>query len=398
MRTKMLLGVLLTLFALSATGFSQTTKSITVEMSYDDNSFRNYKGLSDYITQLNLYLAREYEKDLWAARLYYDGSFSFFAEYTDRFSHYHKIGLAASRSLGENGSALNLGGNVVIKRYQSSYDYTNYVQGTGYVNTKIRPAESLIAQLGYILKYRDYENLPKFAYYEHRLSGRLSWFLPTNTSLIFHARYGLKDYETQTIATVISDSLISGTGHGRGSHRGSSTSVFYSNYETPSTSQFIGSVKVGQSVTSTTGLSVQYLRRINLTNGARYSTVAGEVWTYNTEDDLFDDPYGYEGHEVSAVWTQILPWQTSFKLGYDSYFKNYSVEALDLDGQPLPISENRKDRRYLIWLAVNKSFPKRSLLRNFQTYLDFSYLGNDSNDLYFKYYNSVFTFGTGYSF
>jgi len=107
--------------------------------------------------------------------------------------------------------------------------------------------------VGYLIKYRDYENLPESSYFEHQLFGRFSWVFPTNTSLIFYARYGLKDYETQTLAMVISDSLGSHHGHGRGSGIGNRSSVVYSQYQTPSTSQFIGSIRLGQSVTSTTG-------------------------------------------------------------------------------------------------------------------------------------------------
>ncbi len=396
MRIKMFLIIWFIMAATSSAGFSQLTKSLKIEMSYDDNAFRNYRSLSDYVTQLNLYLARDYERDSWAARLYYDGNFNFFAEYTDRFSHYHRIGVAASHSFGEKSGAFNSGGNLVIKRNKSLYDYTNYVQGSGYVNAKLRPVESVIGQLGYIFKYRDYQNLPEFTHFEHQLFGRLSWFLPTNSSLILYARYGLKDYESQTIATMVTDTLSSNQGMGRGNNVGSRTSVVYSEVQTPSTSQFIGSVKLGQSITSTTGFSVQYLRRLSLTSSARYSTVAGEVWTYSTEDDLFDDPYGYEGHEIGAVWTQLLPWQTTFKLGYDTYIKNYSLEALDLEG--LSLVENRKDTRDLIWFNINKRFSQKSVFRNFQIYVDFYYLNNDSNDPYFNYDNNVFTFGTGVSF
>lgn len=395
MRTKIFTEVLLMALVLSSAGLAQTTKNVTVEMSYDDNSFRNYRGLSDYVTQLSLYLARDYGKDLRGARLFYDGNFNLFAEYSDRFSHYHKIGLAASRSIGEKGNALNLGGNVAIRRYDSVYDYTNYVQASGYLNYKFRPEESIVTRLGYLIKYRDYENLPEFSHYEHQLFGRFSWFLPSNTSLILYGRYGLKDYQSQTIATVVADSLGSNSERGRGHGRGG-TSVVYSEVQTPSTSQFIGSVKVGQSVTPSTGLSVQYLRRINLTNPARYSTIAGEVWTYNTEDDLFDDPYGYEGHEISTALTQMLPWQMIVKLGYDRYIKKYSYEAFDLEG--LSLAEDRDDTRDLIWFSISKRFSQQGAFRNFQIYLDFYYLSNDSNDPYFNYDNNVFTFGSGFSF
>lgn len=391
----LLLGLIL--LGANSAGLSQTTKSVTIEMAYNDNAFRNYQNLSDYVTQLNIYLARDLTTDLWAARLYYDGSLNFFAQYTDRFSHYHKVGFGASRAIGQAGSALNLGANIALNKYRTVYDYTDYVQGTGYVNYKFRPANSVIAQLGYLLKYRDYQNLPEFNHFEHQLFSRVSWFLPTNTSLIFYARYGLKYYDTQTTSTVVTDSLGAIDGKGRGSSRDSGTSrVIYSEYQTPSTSQFIGSIKLGQSVTSTTGLSLKYLRRFRLGTGARYSYDFGELWTYSTEDELFDDPYSYDGQEISTALTQILPWQTTLKLGFDHYIKNYSVEALDLDG--LSLAETREDTREIVWFSATKRFSQKSVFKNFQISADFYYLNNDSNDPYFRYDNSVFTFGTGFSF
>ncbi|NIR52019.1 hypothetical protein GWO43_25715 [candidate division KSB1 bacterium] len=384
------------MMTITTAGYSQFTKSVSVEMVYDDNSFRNYKGLSDYITQVNVYLARDFQSEALVTRLYYDGNVNVFTEYSDRLSHHHKVGAAFSRFLGSKGEALNFGANIRLSRYRDVYDYSNYGQATGYANFKAKPDDAIITQFGYVVKYRDYENLPEFSHFEHQLFGRFSWFLPTSTSLILYTRYGLKDYETQTVVTGARD--MSNIGHGRGGRQGESGGVVISEQEAPSASQFIGSLKFGQSLSSITGLSFQYLRRINLSDAARYSALAGEIWNYNTEDDLFDDPYAYQGHEMSTVLTQLLPWQTRVKMGYDRYIKNYGYEALDLNGEPLLIPEDRRDTRNVVWFNLTKQFSQKSAFRNFELSLDFYYLNNNSNDPYFNYDSSVFTFGTGFSF
>lgn len=389
----LILGILLT-----TSGFGQTTKSVTVQMAYDDNAFHNYQAVTDYITQLNIYLAKDFRKTDWSTRFYYTGNLNFFTEYTDRFSQYHKFGMASSKALGESGAVLNLGGNVAVNRYKELYDYTNYVQSSGYINAKIRPAQSVAFQVGYIVKYRDYENLSEFTHFEHRLYGRASFFLPTKTSVILYSRYGLKDYKSQTMTTVITDTLNTSSGMGRGPGSSTSATVIYSDVQTPSTSQFIGSIKVGQSLTAKTGLSVECLRRISLTNSARYSSATGEVWTYNTEDELYDDPYGYEGHAISTSLTQMLPWRTTVKMGYNYLIKDYAVQAFDLEGESFAAPVNREDTRSYLWLSIDKKFLRKSAFRNVRFFMDFYYMKNDSNDPYYNYDNSVFTFGSGFSF
>lgn len=372
---------------------SQTTSSVSVGVTYDDNAFRNYQEVSDYITQLNFYVAKDYEEVLWNFRLFYDGSLNIFAEYGDRFYHFHKVGVAASRPFGNSGGLFNFGGNVALNRYREPYDYINYVQGFGYANVRFKPSGSLITQFGYTLKYRNYDNLPEFSHFEHQGFGRVSWFLPTKTSLIFYSRIGLKDYESQTVTTT-SDLSEGGMGRGPG-HGRNPGSVVISEYQTPTTSQLIASVKLGQSITTNTGLSIQVLRRLQLEEGARYSYDIGEFFSYSSEDELFDDPYSYEGYEMGTALTQLLPWQVTAKLGYDHLIKNYDYEAINLTGDPLISGEERKDTRDVFWMSLNKSML---WFRNMQFSIDFYYVKNDSNDPYFNYDNSVFTFGTSMSF
>lgn len=374
-------------------GFGQTVKSVAVEVGYDDNAFRNYRSLSDYITQLNLYLARDVQKPHWTARIYYDGRFDIFAENSDRFSHYHKMGLLVTRGFAD--SELNAGGYVALNRNLELYNYTNYFQLSGFANYKVKPGESIIAQLGYIGKYRNYENLPAFNHFEHQVFGRLSWFLPTKTSMIFYARFGLKDYAQQTVSTIVPDS--SGErGHGPGRPGGGS--VVVDEYETPTASQFIASVKLGQSITSTTGVSFEYLRRSKLDDSGRSAYNFDGVWSYSSEDELYDDPYGYESHELSAGITQMLPRQTIVKAGYDYYRKNYSAAALDLTGQTLLGEPLRSYTRRLVWVQLSKRFAQKSRWRNVDFSLGVYHLINHSNDLYFDYTATAVTFGAAVSF
>lgn len=386
-----LFGILVAIACMAATsGFGQTTKQIAVRVAYDDNTFRNYMQEADYTTHMSFYLSRDFMSKKWEHRLFYAGDLSLHKEYSERFSHYHKIGYAAAASPFGKGDVFSLGGNVSLNRRRSEYDYANYAQVLAYGNYKFRPGKGFTTQFGYRMKYRDYENLPELSHFEHQLFGRFSTSLPSRTSLILYGRFGLKDYQSLTTATVATDTVAMGRGHRETTER---TRIIYSEAQQPSASQLITSLKIAQSLTAGTGLSMEYLRRINLGDEARFYYADGQFADFSSEEDIFDDPYSYEGYEIYTTITQILPRQVILKLGYDYLRKDYDVEALDLAGQPLATAALRQDTRKLLWLNM-----KKRVSQSLQFILDFYYLNNNSNDPYFDYNNSFFSIGTEVSF
>ena len=393
-----LMGLVLVLAV--GTASAQWTKSLGVNTSYDANAFRNYQGMSDYATRFSWYLAKDGGGETWQSRFFYRGSFILFAQYDERNYHAHRGGLALSRRLGENGDVLNFGLNAGLRANGELYDYYNFKEVSAYGNVKWYAGVASIVQLGYKLRARSYDNLPELTYAEHTLFGRYTHFLPTKTTVMLEANLGRKQYrQTLTQSGTFPGSEDGGYGRHRGGmgHMGRGLGDMHADTGTQAAvSQLVAQLRLAQSLTSTTGLSVDLLLRRNPGDGIRY--LAGQVSGYTTEDELFDDRYGYESEELAGTLTQLLPWNLTLKAGFEARWKDYvNRPALDLNGEPLPTGELRRDRQVFGWLTLSKSFDLHH-----NRYLDFiatfDWVDNRSNDPYYAYRGSVVSVGVSTSF
>ncbi|MFQ5769807.1 MAG: hypothetical protein ACE5HX_04690 [bacterium] len=375
--------------------FAQWTKSFAVNTSYDDNAFRNYAGLSDYATQISAYLAKDFGEENWQSRWFYRGSFDIFAQYDERNYHYHQVGAAWSRLLNDRENTLNLGINGKLRSNRSAYDYYNFTEAAGYGNFKFKFGYSTAVNLGYKIRSRWYSNIPDLSYIEHDFFVRYTHFFATRTTFMIAGEYGRKQYQEQ----ITEDNLAQWNMDDYGSHRGGMGHMWnggwFNNINStsvkPSVGQWLGQIRLAQSLTSSTGLSTDFMLRSNPGDGVRY--LAGQVSGYTTEDELFDDPYGYESEEFGATLTQLLPWELTFKAGVESKWKDYDNRpALDLNGETLPSGELREDRQVVTWLRLSKSF---NLLEGKSANLiaEFYWMDNQSNDLYYDFQVTLLSLG-----
>ena len=409
MRYLILIAILFAGFA-SAPTFGQWTRSISVNTSYDNNAFRNYAALPDFVTGLSGYLAKDSRSEKWQSRLYYRGSFNFFAEYDARNYHYHHVGAAFSRVLNKRGNALNLGLNASLRVNSEIYNYYNLKEISGYGNVKLNINPSSITNLGYRLRGRWYSNLPELNYSEHYFLARYTHFFRSKTTLIFEGNYGRKIYRKQITDDIIvpgnGPDDMNGYGHhqggmghfGRAGNMGNNEGVGNTGSSSiqPGVGQWVGQVRLAQSLTHSTGLSANFVLRRNPGGEIRY--LAGQVSGYISEDELFDDRYGYESEEISATLTQLLPGQITFKASLESQWKDYTNRpALDLNGEALPGGELRNDRQLLAWFSLNKSFTI-SGGKAVNLIGEVYWVDNRSNDLYYDYRVSLISIGMGMSF
>jgi len=164
----------------------------------------------------------------------------------------------------------------------------------------------------------------------------------------------------------------------------------------PSSDQWIGKIRIAQSLGNSTGLSADFLLRRNPVNMARF--LPGQVSVYITEEELFDDRYGYESEEIEILFTQYLPWKFILKSSPGFRWKNYSKHhALDKDGEILSDQKLRVDQQILFWINLNKSF---SIFKGKEAniFFDFYWIKNQSNDFYYNYEVSLISMGLGLSF
>ncbi|MDT8323218.1 MAG: hypothetical protein RRA94_03820 [Bacteroidota bacterium] len=197
----------------------------------------------------------------------------------------------------------------------------------------------------------------------------------------------------------------SGEGYGGGSGRmglntggrrgGMESTVEYLVFEEPSTSQLRAWVNIGQSLGETTGLSVRFLQRWNLTDRGR-AFVGGAV-DFIGEEELFDDPYSYESSELSFTLTQVLNWGMRLRGGGFYIAKSYDYPStLDYSD---PNVESRQDDRIGGWLRIEKRFGGDWLLFNgLRLSLGYVHMRNRSNTSYYDYNSNALSLGMSTDF
>ncbi len=383
---------------------AQWVKSVTLGTSYDDNAFRIYDAKTDYVTHVAGYFARNFPGQRWQGRLYYEGQFNIFAHFSDRNFLYQKAGLALAHSLSKKKTFIFLGLNGQHRLNRATYNYYDLNEISAYVNLKHYLASGTILQFGYRARRRAYAQISSFSYFENFLFARITYSLPTHTTVVFESHYGQKHYlqgisNPGAVHTGFYDHDYGhqpgGMGHMRDSrwNPGGTTSVV----SQPGVSQWAGSLRLAQSISPNTGVHLEGLLRRNLRDAVRY--LAGQVAGYANEDELFDDPYGYESEEAEIGLTQLLPWQMTVEMTANVQWKDYvNRPALDLAGNPLPSSALRKDRLAYARLTFSKSIALRNEMQSLEIFGQLSFFDNQSNDAFYNYTRRLFVMGFYYRF
>ena len=357
--------LILGFFAFLPTVTSQTKISISQYLIYQTNSFYNYKQLADANDYFGITMSHVMEGETVQSRIFYQGDFNFFKEYSNRRYHNQKLGYDGYTT-NSNKRTLYFGANWSLHDGTDIYNYYDYWKIQGYVNGKIYLRRNLIGRFGYILNNRNYTELPEFSYWEHYFYGQLNTFFQSGTSITMVVHYGLKNYIPLQISY-------------------SRRNPEY--IEMPSVDQLVSSVKIAQALGEKTSISIQYLNRLNpkLVTGSAAVMNSEDLFT---ENELFDDPYGYSGHELSLNFTHFLPGYVKFQLGSKYYWKNYhNRQIYDLEGNIDISGDTRSDERSLLWAELSRSFAVNWGIKNVKFSLQGGYLKNASNDSYYQFDN-----------
>jgi hypothetical protein len=362
-----LLAILLAATARMDKAMAQFHSGLNLTAMYDDNVNNNYLGITDKVTQLSLQTAYDREGEAHNTQIFYSGTLNYFNTVKERTFHYHSTGLTHSKRFGQSKpSLLNAGITYNLRVDREEYTFYDHQQFSVYANLKHPLTESLLGRLGYSLRYLHFKELGDFNYTEHYFFAQLTRSLATRTTIIVEADLGTKIYATGNI-----DTAAASTGR-RGRGRLMATS-------TPRVTQLIGLARVGQSIFEDTGLSVTAQYQINLQKDSRFlSSDSGTI----SGDELFDDHYGYEGLQASAMLTQLLPASMVMKISAGVQNRNYSVRsAYDLLGNM--VADKRVDTHRALSAQLEKQFNSLGISIG----LSFDYIHNTSNDFYYDYHN-----------
>lgn len=379
---------LFVLIAVSVSSRAETVKRVSVESIYDNNAFKSSDGVSDAITQTSFYLARRDTSAKTGVDYFYTGDLALFTRSGQRHFTTHHIGVAYIRQFGQARNLFSAGWNFGGRWDRATYNYYNDLDGALYANFKLNLSNTTFMRMGYRMNARRYLHLDASSFREHQVSLIYNASLPSRTALKADVSYGYKGYTMERLTTALVLEPQPAAQGRMGMRRGREGGFPQFRGEvaprevvvqsgSPGKGQLSLNLRVSQSLSPSTGVNAQYLRRLNPSTGGLYQSGLGTG--YAGDDDLFDDRYDYEGHEIIGGASQLLPWGSKFTVEAGYLIKDYrNKPALDLNG--LAIGRDRSDRRR--YLSAGVEMP---LGMTFDLNLWYIYSTNASNDPFYNY-------------
>ncbi len=336
----------------------------------DDNAFNNYLQIQDRLTELTLQGTYDWDAEASNTQAFYTGSLNYFALLPSRTFQLHSAGLTYSHLFGEEGEAtLNTGATFSLRDNHEEYSIYDHYQMSLYGNLHGFLSDNVSMKGGYLFRSVAFAELEGFNYTEHYAFAQGALTLPTRTMIIVQADLGFKHYTTPNAD---SSSLSSG-GFGKGKRT--------SEIAAPGVTQLIGTVRIGQGITEVTGLSLTGQYQVSLQKESRYLTFSDGILT---DDELFDDHYGYDGPLGSLMVTQMFPADIRIRASGQLQRRLYSDRsAFDLSG--VQVSSQRIDTRSVFSVSADKAFPSMGISLT----LTFDHIVNASNDAFYSYRNSA---------
>ena len=373
---KLITGLLM--MFLSTLAFAQVGVSVNAERGFASNIFSNYKQTPDYFNRLEAQFNFDSIEDSQGLRAYYKGSGTLFQKFDYKSFQTHGLGLSYFSYLSENGDRLNAGLNASTRLHSADYKYYEYQQGDGFANVKVLLQPQTFGYAGVSFRSRNYSSLSPYSYWQGMAYMRASRFFNSGTTLIAEVDYMQKQYLDANPGQL--QDFFGLQTEGNGASR-----------------QIVGLLKAAQAIDPKTGLSAQLLVRRNLASSVRY--ILDSEGYYYSDEELFDDVFGYAAEQVNVTIKRNLPWKMQANLGGTFMAKHYTNRlALDLDGYAFDDLSLREDARSIVWLTLKKTWQYSTYMAPVNLELTFTYLDNASNDPYYNFHTRFFSFGISQSF
>lgn len=238
-----------------------------------------------------------------------------------------------------------------------------------------------MARAQYEIEYKDYPQMQQFTNLEQNLSTTFSAQFFPRTEVYGALQFGYKSYPIANAETTL---VIRGSGKGKGKGGVKPPTKLIAEFTTPATSQLLLSLGAIQKI-GITSLSVSYVLRINPNNSARYFSRSQTIGT--SEDEVFDDRYGYEANELLIGMTSNILGRLSIESTWNYSARRYPRIASDELGVNLPNDPKRKDARLMFQCkALYPMFRSEGGKNILSLGAEYHFIRNQSNDRYFDYH------------
>lgn len=352
------------LFLFTSEIFSQINFYSSYQLIYDDNIYNNYLNTSDFINNLQIGAAYNFESEVNNLQFYYEGVFGDYKTNKIKSFNSNKIGLVNTHLFSDNFNPLNVGINYSFRNNRDEFEIYNFNQLSAYINFRQSLTENNFLLLGYIFYGNEYVNFNVFSNNEHRTFLKLIFNFESNTSLMLSSEFNYKSYIDK---------------------------YNYEGYANEG-SFFKFHLNIGQSLSEKTGGNVFLIYRKNLTDKSRYLINDSLIYY---EEEIFNDFYAFDSFDAGIGFTQIFGEEVylSSELRYSGKFFN-KLFAADLNG--IELNDLRKDDQLILGMGIK--YDLENILSGLVLSAAFNYIRNNSNDFYYDYSNQIFSVSVDYGF
>lgn len=372
MNIRIVLKIMITALTLQLAS-AQVNVESSISTMYDDNVNNNAEQQKSAVTSFNLNGGYTLEGNASELNLLYDGSFRYYESLLERTNQFHSINLDYSTLFGSDEEhSLSFGGNAGTSLNRDTYTVFDHSVYSLFMNAKFMVNDWMITKGGYTVRSMSFSALGDFSYTEH--------------AIFLHGAFALSPTTTAIIQTDLGSKFYSSTpsSSGNSMRKGLLSSLM------PSVTQMSGIVKIGQRLTDQIGLSVTERYQWNIQKQTRYLSSA---YGFISDDELFDDHYGFEGLHSNLTLTSLLSESVTLKISGGIQNKIYStLAAYDLAGTY--VADQRIDTRSYVNIGFLKNFEEQG----FSVKAAVDFIQNSSNDAFYSYRNNAVTVEIGIPF
>src|SRR5207247_1174950 len=109
----------------------------------------------------------------------------------------------------------------------------------------------------------------------------------------------------------------------------------------------------------------------------------GAIGTFISQNEIFDDHYGYSGNEFALQIQQAIPFSINLTVKGDFLKKTYTIPAKD-HTDTVVVANNRADQRFEGEINISKTIPFGES-NSVKPRIEIHYLRNTSNAPYYDF-------------
>ncbi|MCZ7556016.1 MAG: hypothetical protein M5R41_06400 [Bacteroidia bacterium] len=262
---------------------------------------------------------------------------------------------------------------------QEMWDFYDYQRASLLLRLRMHLIAGIMLRPHYTFAYKRYPNLEQFTHFENLGGLLLNRPIGGGVELFAGVHAGFKSYlKTVSDTTWVDDKKA---GKGKGSVK--TPKAVISQFSTPSATQYVLSAGVAWDVLPNAEISLSYLRRSNPANDARF--ISEEALFGTSEDDIFDDHYGYQSHEIRLQLEGALPGNIRTTNLIQFLDKRYPRTATDMLGVVLPGAPQRRDLRLQMQFQALYPLFRGNDGKGLSLGLAYAFVRNQSNNAYHDY-------------